>query len=355
MKWSFQKILIHFLSWIVFLTLPFIASPNFSFFRPLEYGVPEIRNLISSALIIIFFYVNYYYFIPDFYYRKKYILFTFIALICFLFIVIIPSLTYPDLENFQNQAPPIHPFSVQFTSHPHALSPERHAFHIALYQLESTILKFLIIFVLSILIKTRELWKHAQEEKLINELSYLKLQVNPHFLFNTLNSIYSLALEKSDNTPTAIVKLSELMRYVTSEVNNDFVPLVKEVNYIFNYIELQRIRLEETVQIDYKVSGIYNKDRIAPLLLIPFIENAFKFGINPEISSMIKIQLNIDNHQLTMIVFNKKVSRNAKLMESGTGLRNVQKRLQLIYPEEHTLVIQESDQDFKIELTLHLI
>jgi len=354
MKWSFQKILIHFLSWIVFLTLPFIASPKFSFFRPLEYGIPEIRNLISSALIIIFFYANYYYLIPNFYYRKRYILFTFIALICFLFIVIIPSLAYPDLENFQSQAPPTHPVSFQFSSHPQSLSPD-HPFHIALFQLESTILKFLIVFVLSILIKTRELWKHAQEEKMINELSYLKLQVNPHFLFNTLNSIYSLALEKSDNTPTAIVKLSELMRYVTSEVNNDFVPLAKEVNYITNYIELQRIRLEETAQIDYKVVGMYDKDRIAPLLLIPFVENAFKFGVNPEISSMIKIRLSIDNHQLSMIVFNKKARRNVELVESGTGLKNVRKRLQLIYPDEHTLAIQESDQDFEIALTLHLI
>lgn len=352
MKWSIQTILIHVLAWTVFLMLPIIASPKFSFFGPLDYGAPEVRNLIGSALMVIFFYANYYYFIPALYHRKKYLPFTLVVLLCFLFIAIIPSVVHPDMAPQPAQMPP---GSFAWRMPPQGNIPQQSAYSFHLFQFESTILKFIIVFVLSILIKTNELWKKAQLEKQVAELSFLRLQVNPHFLFNTLNSIYSLAITRSESTPTAIVKLSELMRYVTSEVNTDFVPLVKEIAYVSNYADLQKIRLGSTVQIHYQVSGKYDEDRIAPLLLIPFVENAFKYGVNPEKSSVIAIDIVAENHWLRMTVFNKKTYRKNDLTESGIGLSNVRKRLQLIYPLKHTLTIQDTEENFNIELTLHLI
>lgn len=144
------------------------------------------------------------------------------------------------------------------------------------------------------------------------------------------------------------------MRYVTTEVTEDFVPLEKELNYISNYIELQRIRLGDTVQIDYVVSGNWAEEYIAPLLLIPFIENAFKYGVNPEISSKIGIDLSITDHQLSLTVINNKVQNNEQRIKSGTGLTNAQKRLKLVYPAMHKLVLQDSNQNFNVKLTLQL-
>jgi hypothetical protein len=353
MKWSLQKILIHTLCWTAFLALPLIVSPKFSFFKPLPAGDPEIRNLISSVLMILFFYANYYYFIPEFYHKKRYIVFAAVSIACFAVTISLPSLIYPEHREFHHHLMPKIPFDGMMPP-PDGFRPMEHSFRFEIFQFESSFLKFLIVFVLSMLLKTRRLWEQARIEKQITELSYLKLQVNPHFLFNTLNSIYSLALDKSDKTPEAIVKLSELMRYVTGEVNDDFVSLSKEIQYIKNYIDLQRIRLEDTATIEFTIHGDCNNDKIAPLLLIPFIENAFKFGVNPEAVSLVKVNLSVESHRLNLLVFNKKVRHNSAAIGSKSGLNNVMKRLDLIYPGLHTLSIGDTDHDYTVELNLQL-
>ncbi len=132
--------------------------------------------------------------------------------------------------------------------------------------------KFLSVFIFSILIKTNNKWKYAEQKKLNAELSFLKAQINPHFLFNTLNSIYSAAItENAKNTSTAVVKLSALMRYITSVSNQQFVPLSKELEYIRNYIDLQKNRFQETIQLVYKVEGDVANKQIVPLYMIAFI------------------------------------------------------------------------------------
>lgn len=364
MKWPLQKIWIHALCWIAFALLPIIVSPEFSFFGSWEIGKPDIRNFISSLLMIPYFYANFYFFIPEYYHKKKYIPFVLITVGCFALITVFPSLLLPEQWGMPHHSPydmphgpdvlhssPMPPPAIAHEMfHP---QPQHH--WIIPFQLESNFLKFLIILFLSILLKLRELWIKSQDEKKATELSYLKLQVNPHFLFNTLNSIYSLSLEKSDKTPSAIIKLSELMRYVTSEVTDDFVPLQKEVTYISNYIELQRLRLGETASVDYSITGNITGQKIAPLVLIPFIENAFKFGINPEEPSLIKICLILNADKLTLSVYNKKVKLDKNIKANGTGLKNVRKRLALIYPTAHTLSIRESDKDFSIELNINQI
>lgn len=357
MKWPLQKIWIHTLCWVAFALLPIIVSPDFSFFGSWEIGKPDIRNFISSLLMIPYFYANFHYFIPNYYHRKKYLPFALITIVCFALITIFPSILLPEHWGVPQHMPheSHNPLMPPPMGHREMMPHQPQHRWIIPFQLESNFLKFLIVLFLSILLKIRELWKKAQDEKKATELSYLKLQVNPHFLFNTLNSIYSLALEKSDKTPSAIIKLSELMRYVTSEVNDDFVPLQKEVNYISNYIELQRIRLEDTASIDFSTTGTIENQKIAPLVLIPFIENAFKFGVNPEEVSHIKISLILKPDQLTLSVYNKKVKLDKNIKANGTGLKNVRQRLALIYPTSHALTIRESDKDFTVELILHQI
>src|ERR1700748_3501739 len=180
--------------------------------------------------------------------------------------------------------------------------------------------------------------KLAEREKVNAELSYLKAQINPHFLFNTLNSIYSLAIEKSDYTATAVVKLSGMMRYVITDASHKFVSLEKEINYISDYIELQKIRLDDSIKLSYSVSGDPADKIVAPLVLISFIENAFKYGVNAEENSEIKIHIDSTKGYVHLRVFNKKVKiQQVNTHTSGLGIENTINRLQLLYPGRHKL------------------
>ena len=140
-----------------------------------------------------------------------------------------------------------------------------------------------------------------------SELSFLKAQINPHFLFNTLNSIYALAIKKDDKTADAVVQLSELMRYIMTNANDDVIALDKEINYINNFVQLQKTRLGNTVNVDYAVEGNAFGKCITPLILISFIENAFKHGVNPNQNSEIVIRITIVEDYLTLFVSNNKV------------------------------------------------
>ena len=216
--------------------------------------------------------------------------------------------------------------------------------------------QFSIVLVLSALIRTNNRLKQTEKEKVNAELSYLKAQINPHFLFNTLNSIYSSAIEENaDNTASAVVKLSGMMRYVISEAHNDYVPLEKEINYISDYIDLQKIRLGNTVNLQYHVTGNSTGKNIAPLVLISFIENAFKHGVNPEEKSNIAIDIAINENILQMLVTNTKVKTvNASTLKNNIGLDNTRNRLQLLYPFRHELAITEDEKEFIVLLKINL-
>ncbi|GAF02194.1 putative sensor-like histidine kinase YehU [Saccharicrinis fermentans DSM 9555 = JCM 21142] len=194
-----------------------------------------------------------------------------------------------------------------------------------------------------------------KKEKLNAELSYLKSQIDPHFFFNTLNNIYSLAQLKSDKTPQIILKLSELMRYNIYEANKEKVFLKDEINYVQNFIDLQRIRLAKSVDIDYYVRGKIGDKKIEPLIFLPFIENAFKHGIDYTNSCSIDIEISIEEQEITLLVINSTLSRKEKIaQQSGFGLRNIKKRLELLYKNQYTLDISENENKFMVKLTLYL-
>lgn len=195
------------------------------------------------------------------------------------------------------------------------------------------------------------------------ELAGLRAQINPHFLFNALNSLYATALkEKGEQTADGIQKLGDMMRFMLQENNRDRIPLDKEIEYLRNYIAIQRMRLDETHDITIRVT-IQEPNRpvaIAPMLLTPFVENAFKHGISLRSPSWIHITLTLDATTLYFKVHNSRHSRLAEstdhhdpeATQSGVGLANVRKRLALIYPGQHTLDIQQSEQDYFVALTL---
>jgi hypothetical protein len=194
-----------------------------------------------------------------------------------------------------------------------------------------------------------------QKDNLQLELNALKSQVNPHFLFNTLNNIYSLALQKSEHTSEMILKLSNMMRYLLYECNAPLVPLQKEINFINNYIELERIRHDKNVRINFSLEGNPDGSEIAPLLLIPFIENSFKHGVNAQVGKgWVDIHLSTADKKLSLSVVNSSPENNKGDGEKGIGLKNVRKRLELLYPEKYKLDLQASEEKFSVNLTLDI-
>ena len=195
-----------------------------------------------------------------------------------------------------------------------------------------------------------------ENQKLQAELSFLKMQVNPHFLFNALNNIYSLAIiEDSKRTGGSILKLSELMRYMLYEKEDSAgkVSLDKEIQYINSYIDLVKLRYLDDIHIDFSIEGDINGKQIAPLLLFPLIENAFKHGVLTEKDKPVNIDLKITDHQMKFSISNFNNSYQ-KDDVGGIGLQNVKKRLDLIYGEKYKLDIDKTEERFNVNLLLPL-
>jgi LytS/YehU family sensor histidine kinase len=187
------------------------------------------------------------------------------------------------------------------------------------------------------------------------ELNFLRSQINPHFLFNTLNNIYSLALQQSDKTPGMIIKLSDLMRYILYECDVERISLEKEVAIMKDYVELEKLRHGENVQIDFEVEGDLKGKTTPPLLLIHFVENAFKHGVNAQFGrSFVKMRLYAGADSLQFHIVNNKPPNNRQnhTAGGGIGLENIRKRLQLIYPGKHSLTAGDEPDLFQVELTV---
>lgn len=212
----------------------------------------------------------------------------------------------------------------------------------------STILKFIIDWFLNEKIKT-----NLENEKLISELAFLKSQINPHFLFNSLNNIYSLAYQKSEKTPEAVMKLSEIMRYMLYESNEATVNLDDEIRYVKNYIELQKLRFKDNAYIKFEIDGDTHDKKITPLVLISFVENAFKHGVATDKDNPITIVLNTTAKKLFFQVINKKSNQN-KDETGGIGLQNVKRRLDLLYKGNYRLHIEDNEAIYNCELYLDL-
>ncbi|MGV3763562.1 sensor histidine kinase [Parapedobacter sp.] len=209
------------------------------------------------------------------------------------------------------------------------------------------------VYVISTNFRTREDRKNLETEKLNAELAFLRSQINPHFLFNSLNNIYSLAYKKSEKTPEAILKLSEIMRYMLYESNEETVLLEEEINYLKNYIELQKLRFKEKVHVDLHVDIEEAGRRIMPLLLISFLENAFKHGVSTDEHQPIRIDISVQNGRLYFKAENAKNQVN-KDQTKGVGLTNLKRRLQLGYPDRHTINVVESENYYSSELFIYL-
>jgi len=196
-----------------------------------------------------------------------------------------------------------------------------------------------------------------EREKLRAELSALKQQINPHFLFNSLNSLYGMAFENDDEeTAEGIAKLSTMMRYLLYETNAEEVSLKKEMDYLGNYIDLQKMRVSEEVDIQFKVQGNPSGHVIPPMLFQPFIENAFKYGISQLRPSQIKIDLIVEPNKL---VFQTKNTKHPVIQSQnkhkGIGIKNVKKRLDLLLKSRHQLEVIDGDNFFSVVLEIAMV
>jgi len=196
--------------------------------------------------------------------------------------------------------------------------------------------------------------KEISHEHAIAELQLLKSQISPHFLFNVLNSLYALALERSEETPDVILKLSDILRYSLYETQEKEVPMANEIHIINTYIEIERLRIPESAQVSFIYSGVGATSKIAPMLLLPLVENAFKHGTDSTVgSSYVEAVLSCDADMLTFVCRNSFKESPAKDI-GGIGIQNIRKRLQLLYPQRHSLEIEKKENVFTATLKLKL-
>ena len=219
---------------------------------------------------------------------------------------------------------------------------------------------FLLVFIFGIGSLAQQYFTVARQKEIIEqqqvkaELSLLKSQINPHFLFNVLNSIYSLSLKKSDMAPEVVLKLADLMRYMLYEATEEQVSLDREAGMIRDYIELERVRIDPKQRISVQMQNISALHRIAPVLLIPFVENAFKHGMDSMAEGAF-IELDIEmREQLLLFRCRNNYKETPLARPGGIGLENVQKRLQLLYPGKHRLDIRKEAPIFEVELNIDL-
>jgi LytS/YehU family sensor histidine kinase len=307
-----------------------------------------------------FFYLNAYFLIPRYFLQKKYIPY-FLFLIALLSIFLaIPLLSPQPLLMIRRISPET--FAPLFQSNNEWLLHSQVNFVPPVTRPANLMFVFLFLMIwgLSTAIRIALQWSisenkaaAAETARLHAELSFLKAQINPHFLFNTLNNIYTLALIKSDKASDAVMGLSKMMRYITEESDTDYVPLQNEVQCIQDYIDLQKIRLNETARIHYSVSGDIENKRIAPLLLVPFVENAFQYGISNHEESPVLIHLSVKenniNFKIKNKIFNHKIQNTNR---RGIGLANVKKRLNHLYTDRYILKVNNENNIFQVELIL---
>jgi two-component system LytT family sensor kinase len=222
-----------------------------------------------------------------------------------------------------------------------------------IYYAGSIIIPSIVIYIIVHWMKVEKEQLVLKETVLNAEVNFLKSQVNPHFVFNTLNNIYSLVYHKSEKALPAIMRLSELMRYMTTETAVDRIYLDKEIKYIDNFLELESLRVNGEAHVEFKVTGETSAVMITPLLLIPFVENGFKHGIVTDANSPFIIELTVKDNLLHLHTSNK-INQSQKDSSSGIGLQNVKRRLQLIYPGKYELKNGKEGDHYICNLSINL-
>jgi two-component system, LytTR family, sensor kinase len=300
-----------------------------------------VNILMTILLLAISVYINLLWLLPYFFAKRKFILFTLLEI---LNIILFICLNY-----FISMA-----FEGGRTNYTSEMVAE--LILVLIFLVITTLIKFTRD---SIALQDAQLTIHEiGRQKVESELKALKAQFNPHFFFNTLNSIYALSLDKSDKVPELILKLSDLMRYVLYDTPDERIPMKKQLGFLESYIHLERIRTDGSRTLDLDIQGDHTETSIAPLLLEPFVENAFKHGAREKQNQpFIRIRIDLTSKaRVGFMIENNKDEASPAIKDKeaprGIGLANIRKRLELLYPGKHELRITETPTNFKVELSI---
>ena len=345
MNWFFQtrtgKILTHALAWAGILLLPLVLrelvgpAPNIPKVISEPSSVKELTVLFGFQLVMIgFFYLNSWVFVPRWLWKREFGYY-FAAVILSLFALIL--LFWAVQQSPWMQSEPFFrdrkPFGVVMAFILFWFASLGHCMTLAWFRSE----------------KAR---RDLENEKLKTELSFLQGQVNPHFLFNTLNTIYTLAHRQSERTPGAVMQLSNLLRYVL-DTPQDEVLLTEEIRHLEDLIALHQLRLTQKTHVRFEVKGDPNGIKIAPMLFLPFVENAFKHGVSAHRESDIQFVLHLAAQQIEFSATNTNLkSSEHDTRTTGIGIPNVRRRLELLYPEKHRLEIEETTAQYHVRLLI---
>ncbi|WP_187388326.1 sensor histidine kinase [Seonamhaeicola marinus] len=339
----------HFVFWISLLVFYTLAMSNE--FAPISSLFN--RNVILLLPQVFAAYIISYFLIPKFLYKKQYILFGAFFLLCtYIFSGLARILVVHVVEGIYREQPFKQESILEIATDLERLYKE--FFH--------RVFLPVFLFVSIKLLKERFEEKNRREllekEKITAELNFLKAQIHPHFLFNTLNNLYTLTLQKSDKASETVLKLSEMLDYILYKCKEKTVSIEDEIKLIKNYINLERLRYGNRLEIMFETKVDDLKTQLAPLILISFIENAFKHGASGTVTKpKIEIELMVKENQLHFSVKNTKpgITKNDHTKyKDGIGLNNTKNQLHLIYPMEHVLHIIEDNNSYKIELRISL-
>lgn len=392
-----KNIYYHILLILLLLLIPILSSPELDSNLSLLKSSGFLRDFSRYFLLIVFFYINLGFLLPKLYDKRRLLLYWVGVFVSYVWISTLPFLMFPnqrrnddEFDFFQNKIsktagqsnqnefrdlPPPPPNDFDFIpengrdftnqkspsdmqgSEGRQVGPpppmlRQNNFFVRNYVMG--ILPFLFSFFSSFFLHQSIKKKEMERAKAKADLLNLRYQLQPHFLFNTLNSIYSLILIKSDDASEGILKLSNVMRYIVEESENDFVLLSKELFYIKDYIALQLMRTDESLDFDYKENGVTGNVKIVPMILLNYIENAFKYGVNAEENSKISIEVNVKDETLNFKVFNNIVNHSAADESTKVGMKNTTERLEKLYPGKYTLNVEEMSGTYSVELNLDL-
>lgn len=368
------KVIIHIAGWLLFMAFPVVFLNNH---RQDAAGWLLLQNRsywLFCFTYIFLFYSNAYYFIPRFFIKKKYISYSIIVLLLLGGVYYLrpfdkllrSSMSYVNNQMI-NRELPFGPPSGEFRGYRPPFFNQRggngayikYPFRRGRPLDSNSLFIFIMIMAFSTALRIAQQWQlteqramRAEADKASAELSFLKAQINPHFLFNTLNNIYTLAVTKNDHAPDSIMKLSNIMRYVTDDVTTDFVPLQSEIDCISDYIELQQLRISDNTTINFIVEGNTDNKQIAPLILMTFIENVFKYGISKHEKTGIDIHISISDTAISFFCKNHIFANRDKNQRTGIGIKNTQQRLAHLYPDKHLLNIWSEDDQYSVQLIL---
>ncbi|MDB5229788.1 MAG: hypothetical protein JWN76_593 [Chitinophagaceae bacterium] len=336
---KYFKVLLHAAIWAAYIFLPYFLRQNSESVAPRPQHIRRqfsIEDYIFINLILMaYFYFNAYVLIPGYLNKRKARQYSVYTLLSFVAVVV----GIYDLR------------TLAFGGHMTLRFPINSFFTALTVLALSSAYRFLIDRT-----EAERKLRERENETLKTELSFLRSQISPHFMFNVLNNIVALSRSQNHLVEGALIRLSNLMRYMLYESDEKKVLLENEVDYLKNYIELQQMRFGNDVQINFNCEGETSEYYIEPMLLIPFVENAFKHGIgiieNPEIN----IDLSVENNRLTFVVSNNynDTDNNSKDNNSGIGLTNVSRRLNLLYPDCHVLNITKDNDRYTVHLSIEL-